>query len=328
LSPTKTRPHHLSPAVLLGVVSTVLALVLFGQIPGEGRWVAELGNSVHGPAFAVVTLILIVLLRRRQERRATVLGDYSVALAAGVLLGALVEVLQFATGRDASFDDLLRDTLGAVAALGFFSVRDSRVGLLPRCNAIRWTGVLAAVVSAAIIVAPIVVTGAAYLQRNRTFPTLVDFQSPLSTFFLAVSTAVTVERTALPFTASGGESGTNALRVLLAGDKRWALFLQEPRPDWRGYERVGLDVMNPTEVPLRIAVRIWDTHPHSDRRDGDIGSIEVAPGSRATVTVALPQASTAAREPQVDLATIRKFVLKQDRANQAREFYLVRVWLE
>jgi len=75
-------------------------------------------------------------------------------------------------------------------------------------------------------------------------------------------------------------------------------------------------------------VRIWDTHPHSDRRDGDIGSIEVAPGSRATVTVALPQASTAAREPQVDLATIRKFVLKQDRANQAREFYLVRVWLE
>jgi VanZ family protein len=79
-----------------------------------------------------VTLILITLLRRVPGRHATVLGGYSFAIAAALLLGALVEVLQFVTGRDASFDVFLRDALGALAATGFFAVLDPREFYLVR----------------------------------------------------------------------------------------------------------------------------------------------------------------------------------------------------
>jgi len=319
---------YFSLAALLGGALGVLALILFGQIPGEGRWASELGNSAHGPAFAILTLISIALLRRVPKRHATILSDYPLAIAAGLILGALVEALQFVTGRDASFDDLLRDGLGALAATGFFAALDPRVHVLPRRNTIQRTGIVVGAVSTAIIIAPLVVTGAAYLQRNRNFPTLVNFNSPLSTYFLGVYSAVTVKRGALPSNVPGGEAGAVGLHVRLAGEGDWALALWEPRPDWRGYDRVRLEIANPTDDPLRIDLRIRDKDPHHDRRNGDIGTIEVAPRSRKTVTVKLPQARASVKEMPIDFTAIYGFVLKRNSANQSREFYLMRIWLE
>ena len=120
----RLQPQHYPLALLLSAACAVLALVLFGQIPGHGRWVSELGNSAHGPAFAIVTLILLALLRRVPGRNASILHDYSLAIAGALLLGALIELMQLATGRDASFSDLGRDTLGALAATGFFTLID------------------------------------------------------------------------------------------------------------------------------------------------------------------------------------------------------------
>ena len=88
MSRPRLQPQHYSVALLLGAAGAVLAVVLFGQIPGRGRWAAELGNSAHGPAFAIVTLILIALLRRVPGRNASILRDYSLAIAVA-LLGAL-----------------------------------------------------------------------------------------------------------------------------------------------------------------------------------------------------------------------------------------------
>lgn len=160
------------------------------------------------------------------------------------------------------------------------------------------------------------------------FPDAGGLQFALSTYFLGVYSAVTVKRRALPSNVSGGESGTVRLRARLAGEKGWALAIWEPRSDWRGYNWVKLDVANLTDVPLRIDLRIRDEHPHRDRRNGDIGTIEVAPRSRETVTLGLPQAPTAAKETPIDLAAVQGVVLKRRSANQAREFYLVRIWLE
>ena len=97
----RLQPQHYPLALLLSAACAVLALVLFGQIPGHGRWVSELGNSAHGPAFAIVTLILLALLRRVPGRNASILHDDSLAIAGALLLGALIELMQLATGRDA-----------------------------------------------------------------------------------------------------------------------------------------------------------------------------------------------------------------------------------
>ena len=143
----RLSPQHYSVALLLGAAGAVLAVVLFGQIPGGGRWASELGNSAHGPAFAIVTLILIALLRQVPSRNASILRDYSLAIAGALLLGALIELMQLATGRDASFSDLGRDTLGTLAATGLFTLVDPRVRALPSRRTTRLVGLLVGVTS-------------------------------------------------------------------------------------------------------------------------------------------------------------------------------------
>jgi hypothetical protein len=302
--------------------------VLFGQIPGRGRWVSELGNSAHGPAFAIVTLILLALLRRVPGRNASILHDYSLAIAGALLLGALIELMQLATGRDASFSDLGRDTLGALAATGFFTLIDPRVRALSSRRPTRLIGLLVGVASTAIIVAPLVITGAAYLQRHRSFPMVVDFSSPLSTYFLGVYSAVTVEREALPNTLNGGRQGSIALHARLAGNKGWGLALWEPYPDWRGYQHLAIDFANPTDLPLLLRLHVRDRSQSNDRQAGYLGTIEIAPHSRATHVIALREFTAAEGRAYVNPAIVNSIVLSRNPSNRAAEFYLVRIWLE
>ena len=253
MPPPRLQLQHYSVTRLLGAAIAVLALVLFGQIPGHGRWAAELGNSTHGPAFAFVTLILLALLRRAPGRNTSILRDYSLAIAGALLLGALIELVQLAIGRDGSFSDLGRDTLGALAATGFFALVDPRVRALPSRRPARLIGLLVGVASTLILVAPLGITGAAYLQRHRSFPTLVDFSSPLNTYFLGVYSAVTVEREALPNTLIRGREGSIGLHARLAGNKGWGIALWEPYPDWRGYQRPGFRSRESDRPPAAVA---------------------------------------------------------------------------
>lgn len=312
----------------MGAAGAVLAVVLFGQIPGHGRWAAVLGNSAHGPAFAVVTLILIALLRGVPDRNASILRDYSLAIAVALLLGALIELLQLAIGRDASCSDLGRDMLGALAATGFFALVDPRVRALSSRRPALLIGLLVAVASTAAIVAPLVITGAAYLQRHRSFPTLVDFGSPSSTYFLGVYSAVTVERAALPNALQGGRQGRIGLHARLAGNKGWALAFWEPYPDWRGYQRLAVDLANPTDLPLLLQVHVRDRSQSNDRHAGYLGKIEIAPHSRATHMVALREFTAAAGRAYVNPAIVNSIVLTRNPSNRAGEFYLMRMWLE
>lgn len=65
----------------------------------------------------VLTLLLLALLRQFGSPRQTILRAYGAALVVTISLGAVVELIQLATGRDASIGDLARDALGAVAAI-------------------------------------------------------------------------------------------------------------------------------------------------------------------------------------------------------------------
>lgn len=328
MSPPRLQQQRYSVALLLGAAGAVLAVILFGQIPGRGRWAAELGNSAHGPAFAIVTLILIALRRRMPGRNTRILRDYSLAITVAMLLGALIELMQLATGRDASFSDLVRDSLGALAATGFFTLVDPRVRVLPSRRPIRLIGLLVGVASTVILVAPLIITGAAYLQRQRNFPTLVDFNSPLSAYFLGVYSAVTVERETLPNTLPWGRQGNIGLHARLAGNKGWGLALWEPYPDWRGYRHLAIDLANPTDLPLLLQVRVRDRKQGNDRQTGYLGRIEIAPRSRATQMIALRDLTAAEGRAYVDLAIVHSIVLTRHPSNRALEFYVMRIWLE
>lgn len=332
-SPLNVQPpfaasgHASSVALLLAILS-VLALVLLGKVPGEGRWATDLANFAHGPALAAVTLAMFGLIRRTTARHATVHRQFLAAVTVALLLGALVELLQLLSGRDASIADLRRDALGIMAAAGFFAVLDRRVRFLPGSEMLRTAGILVSVVCSALLVAPLLLTAAAYLERNRSFPVLVDFSSPHGTYFLSMHGAVWDKLSTLPIAVTGDAPPTVGLHVKITDSDKWGLAIWEPKPDWRAYNFLKLDIINPTDDRLVLGVRIRDRHPRHDRHQRDVGTIEIPPHARETAALVLPRATATELDLAVDLEGVRAIVLTRNPDNRAKTFYIVKVWLD
>lgn len=327
LKPAGSRPP--STAALSLALATTLAVVLVGRIPIDARWAADLSNAAHGPAFAVVTLILLALLRRRVPARPVrVLRDYALAISGSVALGAVIEILQFLTARDASFADLWRDALGAFAAAGFCAAFDPHLRVLRRPRTVRACGLTVGLACTMLLITPLAMTAAAYLQRNQRFPVLVDFNAPVSAYFTGAYGDVIVGRRALPTAMRRDDGVVVGLHARATSDKWWSLAVWEPIRDWRSYDRVSVELANPTREKLSIRVRIRAGRSASDRQRGVLGTIEIPPETRGTATLRLTGPGRDRAVPPVDLADVHALVLVRGAGSRAREFYVLRIWLE
>lgn len=322
------RPAIRSVPLLLGIVACVFVVLLFGRIPGDARWARVVGDAAHAPALGVITIVLIALLRRLQPDGPRALLHYAIAIAIALFLGALVELVQLGTGRDASMLDLARDALGSLAAAGFLAAYDPRVRALPEHVAIRRTGLLLGVLATLIVTMPLLTASGAYLQRARNFPILVDFDSPLSTYFVSAYGAVTVERRALPSNHTQQEPEVVGLRAHTVGSGGWAIVLWEPCPDWRGFGHLALELVNTSSLPLVTRIRIRDRNPRSARNTGYTGLIEVEPRSRKVQKIRVQEITSAGGSAELDPARIRSLSLTAHPANRATDFYMTRIWLE
>ena len=315
-------------AARLLAVALVLGLVLFGEIPSRGRWATDVANFAHGPALAVVTLLVLQLLSVCDGRDAPTFRRYWLAIAIVVPLAAVSELLQLLLGRDASFADLLRDALGIGAAVAFSVAYDRRLEAAPRGRTVRAAGVLVGVTCCTVLVAPLLLTAAAYAERERRFPVLVDFSTPGSMYFVAAYGGARIDRARLPVMAHGGAPDTVGLQVQVGSGLPWAVALWEPKPGWRGYHRLCFDIANPTDDRLVLRVRVRDQYPRRERSQRDIGDLEIPPGSRQTLHLALPLPATAGLAAPFDLEGVRAAVLTSSPGNRAAAFYVAKIWLE
>ncbi len=301
----------------------MLLAVLFGRLPGQGRWVIDLSNAAHGPAFALITLVIFALLRHSSAPKLSIFGEYSAAILISIFLGGMIELLQHFTGRDAELIDLWTDTLGTLAVAGGFLAFDRRVQATP-----RRIGYVMSVVACLLMLAPLAMTATAYLKRHLGFPTLVDFRLPIATSFLRAGESVTIERSALPLELQSDERASIGVRAHLTEQTGWVLVLSEPVADWRGYTNLNLDVANPTDEPLALRLRVFDQPHGRSRPTGYRGTFAIAPHSRAVHSVALTALAAGTGEAQVDISRLHSVVIARARASRAREFYLMRIWLD
>jgi VanZ family protein len=247
-------------ALRVAAILFFLSLVVFATFHEPTRFAHALQKLAHPVTFGVVALLFLTLLRRRTPRR---FGDYIVAFALTVLCGAGTEVAQAFLNRDALLLDVLRDALGAGTALaGFATIVPGKDARGPR----RWRvlGALFAFVGFAIMVAPISTALAAYARRDLRFPTLLEGCSPLDRYFLDDGGAeVTVVPSMGPTTSPCGR----ALRVQFGTAPYAGIMLDEPYPDWRTAHTLVLDLRNPGEFDLPLAVRVHDRAHNLKFRD-------------------------------------------------------------
>ncbi|MCP3979553.1 MAG: hypothetical protein GY716_09515 [bacterium] len=217
----------------------------------------ELTNLGHVPLFAMIALLLRAAALRAGR---TIPAADRIGLVGAVLLGIVAEGLQALGPREASLADVLRNAVGAAAALAL--LRPTRPASDPRR---RRTVHLIAIAALLLTTLPMALTLEAYRRRAARWPDLVRFESTWEGYFLRPVEA-TLERVSAPAAWAGGPpSGRVGLLTLLPAHYP-RLALVEPPPDWRGYDVLEISFFSELERPRTLWLRI-----HDGAHDGSFG---------------------------------------------------------
>lgn len=289
--------------VRLGILTAFLGLLLFVHeadvLPGNllGQ---TLQNSLHVPAYALLTLLLGVSFPQ--------LGVWRL-VSIGVAIGVAFEVLQAFTGRNADVLDATRDLVGALIAAfilrgpGGWSLRTALGGgllLLITFTQPAWIWL-------------------AYQHRDAQFPELLDPGDARQQPLLYSNSKVTVLDGSVDATAAAARR--KSLNLCFADVEYPGLHLNEVVPDWQAYRSLILDF----QVPGQRSVVLTAAVGHRDQ----VGTSafvyeEFEPGAHHWVIPLDRLAYTPNGVP----ATIANLILHSDRAFAGECVIVDRVRLE
>lgn len=274
------------------ILFVVAALLLFLPLPIRPTYAGRtLENAGHTPLFFLVTLGVLVVMG--DHPRFQGLRLYALAGLIGAGAGFLSEVIQMPLARDASWEDVLADVVGAVLALAVYALFDRRT----RLPAWQRLGALAVALSCiAIFLTPIVRMAGAYVHRNGQFPVIADFHSSIEKYW---TLSFGVNR----------EIVDDALEVDLFADEFPGVSFHEPVPDWRRYRTLIIDVENPADEPLHLGVRVHDLRHNFNFHDRFNRRYDLAAGERRTLRIALDDIRHGPRQRLMDMAHISDITL-------------------
>jgi VanZ family protein len=286
-------------------------LLLFAPMPITPTYFARtIENAGHTPLFFTLTLGVFYALR--EGGRLSRPWLYVTAGIIGVGTGLASEVIQMPLARDASWEDVGADAVGAVLALAAFALFDSRA------DSRRWVRGVALLVACACIamyVTPIVRMARAYMHRNGQFPVLADFRSRLEIYWIV---GIGVKR----------EITDGALHVELVADTFPGVAFHEPVPDWRGYKNLVIDVQNPDGIELNLGVRVHDRLHRNAFSDRFNKHYPIAPGERRSVTIPLEEVLHGPRNRLMDMEHISDVTLFRVGRPGSRKLWIYSLKLE
>lgn len=229
-----------------------------------------------------------------------------------LLLGGATELLQAGLGREASWQDLGTDLLGAALSAVFAP------GLKSQLHS-KWVLGLRFLVLVPVvwIVIPFVKVAVDDLVARQQFPLLSGFETPFE-----------VGRWGGPcrrqLDSAQVYSGNAALRVDLDTRRYAGIALKYFPADWSGYRWLRLHIYNPNSGPFPFYFRIHDqAHSASGNRYSDRfnTSFEVAPGW-TRLEVDLEQVAAAPKGRRLDLTKVAGMNLFVAKLDEPFSFYL------
>jgi len=289
----------------------VAGLLLFAPMPSMQTYAsATIENAGHTPLFFLLTLGIMMAMR--DHPRFPGVRLYALAGMIGVGAGLLSEIIQKPLARDASWEDVAADAVGAVLALAVYAMFERRSNL----RVWQRLGALVVALSCiAIFLTPVVRMARAYVHRNGQFPVLADFHSRLELYW---TVSIGVNR----------EIVDDALEVELVADEFPGVSFHEPVPDWRRFKTLIIDVANPAAEPLDLGVRVHDRihkHVFSDRFNRHY---TLAPGERRTLRIALEDIRKGPRQRLMDMAHISDITLFRGSHTGSRRLRIYTMRLE
>lgn len=268
-------------------ILSVLALVELFYIPGHSQLLQETNNVGHIPVFGILAVAMLHLVKLaapspwKQLPRA-----YGVAFVLAAVLGAGSELVQYFTPRDASFDDLVRDLVGAASFLALYAaLRDPDLRQVRKTSNSLRNKLLLVTASLWLLGGwSFLLSATAWANRNISFPVICDFDSWLSTRSLdpiRASLELGVESDASGIPASG-------TRVHFEGKDWPGVRVTDVYPDWSHYDSLVLEVAVEGNQPLFLGLAVADQEHNQEYDDRFSTGFEVDPGQhRLAVSLAM-----------------------------------------
>jgi VanZ family protein len=286
-------------------------LLLFLPLPIASNYAGRtLENAGHTPLFFLTTLGLMFVMRDHPRFQGARL--YALGLLVGSGAGFMSEVIQMPLARDASWEDVWADVVGAILALAVYAMFDRRRVWRAWHRLVALAVALSCV---AIFLTPIVRMTRAYVHRNAQFPVIADFHSRIELYW---TMSFGVNR----------EIVGDALEVNLVADAFPGVSFHEPVPDWRSYRTLIIDLQNPAAEPLHLGVRVHDRRHNFNFYDRFNRRYDLAPGERRTLRISLDDIRHGPRQRLMDMAHISDITLFRGENSGSRHLRVYSLRLE
>lgn len=235
-----------------------------------------------------------------------------VAIILGVFVGGgLIEVIQAHIGRDGNWEDLFRDLAATVFGLFWFQ-RNSKWS---------WLGRLAASLALIPTLTALFFESWHYLHTRNSFPLLSGFESQIETYgFNPEMVRATEFHT----------QGLYSLKIKLTTNLYSGIkFARLPR-DWRGFNRLSVDIYNADTKPFMMSIRVndsdhklhgWDNGDRFNRR------FRLEPGWNQ-LSFGMVDIQHAPKSREMDLANVAWLELFVGKLPEPKTIYLDNLRLE
>ncbi|UCE66026.1 MAG: VanZ family protein [Candidatus Zixiibacteriota bacterium] len=311
-----------SSIILLTVVVVTLIIALNTiNLPGNTYLIRAIHNAGHFPFFGVLSLLLFALI-------SLFFGDiirnrlwlYIMAFIFSSAIGILHEFSQIIGPRDADVWDLGRDISGAASFLGLRMICDRKMRdfLMNRYGFIKPLIVFMVLILILVNIIPIVIWGGAYIYRDRNFPLICGFESVWENKFLNTQSAEI--RRSFPPENWDYRGGHQVGKLTFYKAYYPGLEIEEPYPDWTGYDFFTFMVFMETDSAVHLTVRIEDSYHNDEYEDRFNGTFIIEPGLNK-ISVPLDEIRMAPAARDMDMSKIRSIHLFAFRPSEKFALY-------
>ena len=185
---------------------------------------------------------------------------------------------------------------------------------------------IAAAAIALVTIGTFLQVAANYVQRDRAFPVLLRLNGlRWEQQFVRFNGSHLQPDAAVP--ANLPHVNTPYARLALLPGTYPGFVMDEPHPDWRGYQFLSFSIVSADTLPLTIRLRVNDRGHDGRFADRYNRFIEIHPGLQE-VRVALEEIRRAPVDRSLDLANIGAVAIYAYQLERPAEFYISELHLE
>jgi hypothetical protein len=304
---------HTGPIILVLIFTTII--LLGTSLPGRNRLMLSLQDSGHFLIFFPLTLVVLWISRQRHA------GMQWLIMLLLLLFGVLVEVMQSFVGRDPSLYDLLMDLLGIIAGGTLYA------GFV-RCPLAPYQSIILVLVLALAAFFKPLYWFSVYQVRMEQFPRLLDPDRYLSRALVEGSHGGRLHHIELPrqWATEAGLAIDSCVYVSLHEGGWPGVDMQEPEPDWRGYESLEVGLYSDQSTDLPLTLRVHDKKYNTQFTDRYNVLLLLKPGYNH-FSLQLSEIAQAPKARRMDLGEISRVMIYAQRKYAGSSFCLLSMGL-